>query len=76
MTPFAKSFNPSAAMGSHNDPLCQIHSGQTIFENFMAIFAMCSLEVALFTYKTYLIRSESFPYHKIYLKHFKTLLKK
>ena len=68
--------NPFATMGVVNEPLRQIHSGHIIFENFTAIFGMCSLEVSLFTYKTFLIRSESFPYLKIFLKHLKTLIKK
>ena len=44
------------------------------FENLTAIFGMCSLEVSVLIYKTFLIRSEKFPY-KIF-KHLKNLLKK
>ena len=45
------------------------------FENLTAIFGMCSLEVSVLIYKTFLIRSEKFPYHKIF-KYLKNLLKK
>ena len=63
-------------MGVVNDPFYEIRNGNTVFENFTVIFGMCSLEVSVLTYKTFLIRSESFPYHKIFLKHLKNLLKK
>ena len=63
-------------MGVAKDPFYEIRNGNTIFENFTAIFGMCSLEVSVLTYKTFLIRSESFPYHKIFFKHLKNLLKK
>ena len=42
-------FNPFATMGIVNDPLCQIRSGPTIFENFTAIFGISNLEVSVFT---------------------------
>ena len=61
-------FNPFATVGVANDPCCQIRSGHTIFENFTGNFGMCSLEVSHFTYKTFLIHSESFPYHKAFRK--------
>ena len=62
-------FNPFATMGVVNDPLCQIRSEPNIFENFTAIFGMCSLEVSVLIQERFPISSESFPYHKIFLKH-------
>ena len=52
-----------------NDPLCQIRSEPNIFENFTAVFGMCNLEVSVLIQERFLIRSEIFPYHKIFLKH-------
>ena len=68
-------FNTFATMGVFNDPLCKMRSRDSFFENFTAIFGMCSLEVPLLTQKLFLIYSESFSYHKIFLKHLKNLLK-
>ena len=49
---------------------------ETPYLKILQQFGMCSLEESVLTYETFLIRSESFPYHKIFLKHLKNLLKK
>ena len=49
---------------------------ETPYLKILQQFGMCSLEESVLTYKTFLIRSESFPYRKIFLKHLKNLLKK
>ena len=56
-------------MGVINEPLCQIRSEPNIFEDFTAIFGMCSLELSVLIQERFLLRSESFPYLKIFLKH-------
>ena len=61
--------------GSLMTPFTKSVMDKPFFENLTAIFGMCSLEVSVLIYKTFLIRSDKFPYHKIF-KYLKNLLKK